>query len=353
MKKTLKTGINLIRIHLALLAALPLLSPSAKAGWEWAGTLDIRHSHTSDDAPADETLVKEAGLEARLHTAAHVDGLLYLKYEENANGSRPELDRATVTLAPAGDPVAITLGRDYAFGRFTTLMVSDPPTLDLAEMRSNLFRLDLGHQALRAHLYLYDGDSGRPGTGKRPNHWGGGLDYLLQKEGYQLEFGLHYLRHLSDARNAPAGNIAHRTALGHEVGAWAVHAVSHAGPWSLIGEYIAADGDYAATDLAFHGHGARPGAWNLEGGYHFDWSGHSGTFAIGLGGSREAAGLGLMERHTAATLSVEVGGHAALAVEWRREEDYAAGDDFINADGAGSGTGGRRRTVTLQLALEF
>ena len=103
------------------------------------------------------------------------------------------------------------------------------------------------------------------------------------------------------------------------------------GPVSAIVEFVAA--------LESNGSGAEPSAWHAEAAYGFDLMGREAVFAVGTGGTEDAAAAELAETLTLAGISVGLADGVGLGVEWSQREGY---------DG-----GGADKAITVLLAAEF
>ncbi|MCW8839738.1 MAG: LbtU family siderophore porin [Gammaproteobacteria bacterium] len=280
----------------------------------------------------------ELAAEAHLNAWTHAQ-VVYL-FEEDAT-EPGEIDQAILTLGNAErSPIYLSAGRMYLpFGNFESGMVSDPLTLELAEIRESALQLGFDSAGFYGSLYAFNGDTAEAGEDDGINHFGANLGFA----GEHFDIGAGYLSTLADS-DANQELIEPFGAMQENVPGVAAHVIIERGPFTVIGEYVGANRDFASTDPAFPGEGARPSAWNLELDYSFQMMGKEASLGVARQRTSEAVALELPKSKTLATFSVALFEATALSLEYAMAEDYSLSD-------GGSGESGG--VFTVQLATEF
>ncbi len=258
-------------------------------------------------------------------------------YEDN--GRTPlELDVAQLKIGPPEGPWFLDGGQFYLpFGRYESNMVSDPLTLNLGENREIGAALGFEYASLFGAAYTYRGERlGRHGASL--DEWGAEVGYTGEPGGYPLTLAVGYISDIGDS------DSLYPLVEGNDrIGGLALSALFEAGPWTLIGEYVAAtqplDG-YTGENLA----GQSPAAWMLEVGYQFDLLGKEALIALGYQGTREALALALPETRGLVAFDLGIYQYTTLQLEWVLDQDYG--------ESAG-GTGNSGNTFRAQIAVAF
>lgn len=237
-------------------------------------------------------------------------------------------------------PLFLSVGRMYVpFGSFESAMISDPLTLELGETRESALQVGYGLGAFRGSVYVFNRNARKAADNDRVIDYGAAIGFAAGG----IDAGVDYISSLADS-DANRDAIAGVASPAREMPAVSVHVAAHAGPFSVIGEYVGAIHDFDSADRAFDGSGARPDAWNVELDYGFALLGHDAAIAIGRQGTSEAVGLGVPRTRTLATVSVVLSRAMALSVEYALADDYDTADD---------GSGKHAGTFTVQLAAQF
>ena len=258
-------------------------------------------------------------------------------YEDN--GQTPlELDVAQLKIGPPAGPWFLAGGQFYLpFGRYESNMVSDPLTLDLGENREIGAALGFEYASLFGAAYSYQGERlGQQGGGL--DEWGAEVGYAGKPNGYPLTLAVGYISDIGDS-----DSLYPLVEDNDRIGGLALSALFEAGPWTLIGEYVAATqtfDDSAGEALA----GQSPAAWMLEAAYQFDLFTKEAQIALGYQGSREALALELPEVRGLATFNLGIYRYTTLQLEWALDQDYG--------ESAG-GTGNSGNGFTAQIAVAF
>lgn len=349
-----------------------IASAGEPGGWfqgvEIGGLVEVEafrsDPYEGDSASDIVAATAELGLAARVHdwVAAEASFL----YEEDETDL--EVDQAIVAIAPPDGPWAVQAGQFYLpFGVFETRMVSDPLTLELAETRESALQAGVRTGGLSAAVYAFNGANSKGGDDEIDN-WGAVLGYEVANGTFDFSGSLGYINDIGDSDSIQ--DTLSTPMLEDHVPGWTASALIGSGPFTFVGEYVAATDRFRPprwrlaswsmdpgasppvalewtrdpAELAFRRGGAQPGAWNLEVAYGFRLAGRDASFALGYQGTEEALALGLPERRLVSTLSVEILDDTALSLEWAHDEDYARSD---------GGTGKSADTLTTQLAVEF
>ncbi len=335
------------------------------AGWfrnlTMSGVVEIEAFGTgsdgfSGDAASDINVATVAlGIAAVMNdwTAAN---LVLLWEEEDGGNNDLTVDEAIITLAnPDTTPFYFTAGHTASpFGRFETLMISDPLTLDLGETKETLVLVGIETEGFYAGVYGFNGDLDDSRDNVIDN---GGFDLGFAWGGADrsADVGVSYINDMGDSdgiSDVVSANLAEGVDYQRNIPGYAAHALFTVGGFNLIGEYVtAAKGFDISNELAFNGSGAKPSSWNLETGIAFDIAGHESTLAIAYQKTKEALGLGLPEKRLSAAFSVAMLKNTTLSLEWAQDQDYGTGD--LDAVSSTAGSGGDSDTVIAQLAIEF
>lgn len=214
----------------------------------------------------------ELGIEAQI--TDWITASAVFLWEEDGSDS-VELDTATILFAdPERFPLTLEIGKFYLpFGRFDSVFITDPLTLEIGETRESAVRLGFVHGPFQLGVSVFNGDVEK--TGKDDNH----LDSFVvdaslewEWEDGSLAFGAAYTSNLGDSdglQDAIADNAGGGTLDDHVAGlaAWLSLRYRRA---TFSAEYLAALDDFAPNSLSFDGPGndwtrrARPQALNLE-----------------------------------------------------------------------------------------
>lgn len=328
---------------------LSLLATSGVAELQWQnmmlnGLLEIKAGYENDfetEETSDLTIATvELGLNAQLHPQA--EAYLSVKYEEDETPLEIDEARLTVHQDTQAGTVVLTIGQQYApFGCFETQLVSDPLTLELAEIREKTLQLGLETEYFYSTAYVFNGDT-QEDANDTIDHWG--LDMGLRQENSKFiyEVGLGYLNGIGDTDGLT--DALESTTMNGYVGGLNVHALLELGGFYGIVEYIKALDAFDEQNLPFNTTGAQPQAWHLELSYALSWLNREATLAFSYQATEEALALELPETRYSMGVSMVLFEHMQLSLEWALDQDY---DENVG------GSGRDADMVTLQLAAEF
>lgn len=335
---------------LALVISAAILFPgTAASGYDVSDRFQINtlievEANDTDDAEGDfsgvdgqdiELATVEVGLDAR--PTDRLSGHVLFLYEEG-EGDEPVLDEATVSFAMT-DTLGLTAGKEYVpFGNLETLLVTDPLTLELAEINETVLQLDAGSGAWSGAVYGFSGDT-TDVTGDAREGFGIAMDYAQG----DWAFGGGLISNMADSETLQEVEGGGTPAvLADDVPGLALYASGTLGSVSLIAEHIRALDDFVTGDLGGAVTGdSQPTATNLEVGLEL---GGGWVVAGAYRFTDEAQFAGLPETVIAAAISYQVTEHVGVALEANRKDDYSVSE---------GGTGDDSRTILGQIAVEF
>ncbi len=278
-----------------------------------------------------------------------------------------QVDEAYITLANSDvSPFYATFGRIYIpFGSFESNMISDPITLTLAETRNEVIQLGFETDSgFYGSGFIFNGDipeAKNALTEPKNTHigdYGINMGYTLEKKTFKLDIGGAYINNLATSGgiyDAMEGNAACAggDCVKKHVRGISLYAIANISHFNLIGEYIAAIDNFAATDFvnaAARGQKLRPKAWNIEGAYHFNLLGKTTVFALGYQKSDDFyldESTAYFEKAWLSSFTIGITEQTALIAEWRHASAYKetqaiTGNEYKNDD-----------LMQLKLSYEF
>lgn len=272
-----------------------------------SGLIEVEASYNDASSNSDIALATvELGIDHTLNDK--VDAQIVFLYEEGENNDEIAVDAATINFHP-NSTTDLSVGRMYVpFGKFETMMVSDPQTLELAETQEEaaLVAKTFGNVTATGYVFKDDEDGS-----DKIDDGGFSLDY----ETDNFMAGISYITDVND--KSDANNQASGTA---------VYAAGTINQFNIIAEHVALD-----TTAA----GEKPKATNLEVGFDL---GNDRLIAASHQTTSDAEAAELPKNATGIAYSMPVYENTQFAAEYMQTEDYAGEDD---------------KTLTLQVAYEF
>ncbi len=307
---------------------------------DFSTLIEVEGSAGEDFAGVNESKFELATVELDFvgRVSDWANAYLTILYEEGGD-DKVLIDDAHIIIGNTKKfPVYLNIGRQYVpFGNFTSNMISDPLTLEIAETRETA--LQLGFEAAGAYgsVFAFNGDTNEGGGDSRIEQFGASLGYTYEQEGFSVDVGISYMNSMGDS-DGLSGILAEKNLLASDyVGGIGMYAIAHIGPVSLIGEYITALDDFGdQPDF-------QPMAFNIETGYTFDISGMESTVAVACQGTDDMVG-NLPESRILASFGIGIFEGTTLAVEYAHDKDYGTSE---------GGTDNSADTFTAQLAYEF
>lgn len=230
------------------------------------GLIEVEADFTdTDGSPEKSDIVlatMELGLDAEVNEKV-TGHLLFLYEEDEYEDDRFIVDEGTITIKVA-DGFSVTAGKMYVpFGVFNSHFITDPLTLELGETRESAILATYGNERFEVSIGLFNGDVDETGDDDKIDDIVAGVTVNLA-EGMTL--GASYISDIADSK-AGLG----LTTVSDTVGGYSVFYSGSYGTLSVEAEYIAAAGEFTATDVTNSNStlsGDEPSAFNLELAYH-------------------------------------------------------------------------------------
>ena len=317
---------------------------------EWvtlSGSIEIEAGFESSDVnDTDNSDVSLATAELGIEASPQdwLTGFMLLSWEDEDDDLI--IDEAHITLGATDEiPYYLSAGKIYVpFGLFETMMISDPITLDLAEIVDNAIQVGFEIKGIRGAAYAFNGDAEEAlDKDDSIDVFGISFGYALETDEFSFNLGLDWVNNILESgglRDVYDDNGWAAT-LDDQVPGFAIHAMATFGPVCLIGEYITMTDDVKAVG------GTRileeVSAYSLEVGYAFEVAGFETTLGLGYQASDNAADI-LPESKFLTSIGVGLTDNLSLALEYSRAENNSVVD---------GGDGDEIDTITSQLAFEF
>ena len=330
------------------------------SGWfnkvKISGVVEIEAGHVAPFEGSDESDIVLATVELAMDVSVNDwAGVQIVVLHEDDDTEPWEIDQGVTTIGNTDKhPVYFSVGRMYLpFGNFTSNMVSDSLTLEIAETREAAIQLVYQSSGVYASVFVFNGDTT---TGDDSiEHFGGNLG-LIQEAGWgDFEADVSYINNIADSDSiqvylAAIGN----TTIADNISAWSSYGLFYIGDFIFIAEYVSAIDDFRATEIPFNNKGATLASANLELGYNFSMFGKDSIFALAYQEMQQGLSLGLPKQRVLVALSAAIDDTTTPSFEWAHDNDYKTSN--IGIDDAGdvlTGTGNSADTVTFQLAVGF
>ena len=307
---------------------------------DFSGLIEVEGSAGQDFTGVNESKFElatvELGFVGKMSDWARAH--LTLLYEEGGD-DKVLVDDAHIILGNTDKfPLYLDAGRQYVpFGNFTTNMISDPLTLEIAETQETALQIGFKANGAYGSVFAFNGDTNEGGGDSQIEQFGANIGYTLKRDSLSLDIGMSYMNSIGDSDGL--GDILKEKNLltADYVDGIGAYAIAHVGPVSLIGEYITALDDIG-DETNF-----QPMAFNIETGYAFHIRGLESSVAIAWQGTDDMAGY-LPESRFLGSFAIGIFPGTTFAVEWAHDRDY---------DKADGGTDESADAVTGQLAYEF
>jgi hypothetical protein len=278
----------------------------------------------------------ELGIGAKI--VDHVSGDVLFLYED---GEDIVVDEAFITI-DGGDvvPLYLRAGELYVpFGNFETHMISDPLTLEIAEMREAALQIGTEAGGFYGSAFIFNGDVDEiDADDDHVDNFGANAGFGLESDAFSVDVGVSYLNNLIDADGWEGAIADEELALNEYVAGVGAYAIVSFGPLTFIGEYVSALDDIQWVDgddnLIDEDHIA---AWNVEIGFGFALGAKEATLAVAYQGTDNAQSR-LPETRYLGSVGVSIFENTTVALEYLM-------DEFENDDDA--------QALTAQLAIEF
>lgn len=305
-----------------------------------SGLVEVEANHSKDFDGNSSSGLELATVELAIDAQAHpwVQGHVLFLYEEGDEDD-VVIDEAIITIGNSEEtPFYLSAGRMYVpFGNFSTFMISDPLTLEMAETQETAVQIGYGSANWHSAIYAFNGDTSEGDDSSTIEQYGAHVGYTFEEERWNVTFDASYTSSLFDS-DLLAEEFEDAAFSGDYIPGLGVHGIVAIGNVTLIGEYIA-----ALEDLDVEGDKINPYTFNLEGAITFELVGHETALALAWQGSKDLAGI-LPEQRFMASIGVSLFEDTALTLE------YAYDNDYDEHDG---GSDDNSKSLTAQLAYEF
>ncbi|MCH9770787.1 MAG: LbtU family siderophore porin, partial [Gammaproteobacteria bacterium] len=227
-------------------------------------------------------------------------------------------------------PVYTSIGQMYApFGQYSSLMATDSFTKTLGRINALAWVLgyqSLGDNALHVEGFIYQGKAHKDSIGAD-------LGYDFKVDQVSGKLGISGVSNMADS-NGLQNAVFTSGALQSK---YSVPAMDSYGQlkyksWLLLTEYVQALKRFAKTDLAFHNHGAKPGAWHLELGYLFKTLHRPSSVSMSYGRTNQALSIGLPKQAVTMVYNISIIKNSNLALEYQHSINYAVKDASTGQD---------------------
>ena len=306
-----------------------------EAGWTERETADGESEDESDITVS----TVELGVEAKI--VDHVSGKILFLYEEDSDDDHVVIDEAVITVSGEDIvPAYLAAGKMYVpFGNFETHMISDPMTLEIAEIQETAVQAGFEAAGFFGSVFVFNGDvEEADDDDNHIDNFGANIGYGMENDDFGLEVGLSYVNDLIDADSWEDVIDEEGLELDEYVGGMGAYAIVKFGPATLIGEYVTALDDIEWIDADGNSVDEdKISAWNIEAAYSFEVAGKGIDLALAYQGTDEAWNR-LPEDRYVGSVGVGIFEYTTLALEYRH-------DDYENDD--------EEDAVTAQLAFEF
>lgn len=342
-----KIKILFIGFIFLVLTALPVWADEEEASWldkiTLSGAVEFEagyeSTHPADGEGGDTSDFEasvEVGVGARIND--HVSGYILFYYGDDEDVA---IDEAVIGI-DGGEkcPFDLTVGKLYLpFGNFESHMISDPLTLDIAEIRETALQVGIESHGAYGSTFVFNGDVDEADdTDDHINNFGANAGFAMETDAVNFDIGLSYINNLMDADGWEGVLEDEELMLSEFVAGMGAYAIFTKGPMTFVIEYVTALDDpvWLDADSAAINEDA-VSAWNVEVGYGFDLVGKEAAVAVGYQGTDNAY-TRLAETRYIGSLGIGIYDYTSLAFEYLHET-------FENDDEAD--------VLTVLLAIEF
>ncbi|MCP4114579.1 MAG: LbtU family siderophore porin [Desulfobacteraceae bacterium] len=307
-----------------------------------SGTIEIEAGFENNDIENEDTsdislATAELGIEAK--PVDWLTGFALLSWDDDED--KIIFDEAHITLGATDTiPYYLQAGKFYMpFGVFATNMISDPLTLEFAEVADTGAQLGIEVSGFRGSVYTFNGETDEDDEDDKLCCFGASVGYAVETEAFTLAAGADWINNVleSDTMNEYVTGTGD---LKDYVPGFGLNAMAGFGPMVFMAEYLAAADDIEFTDGAKH---EAPSVWAIEAGYTLEIAGKETTFALAYQATKDAEEI-LPESKILTSVGVGITDALSVALEYSKADDYSVSD---------GGTGNDVDAVTMQLALEF
>ncbi len=329
-----------------------------------------------------------AELIAAVHVNKWVNGLITFNYDDGPSSENEQvvtnssfsIDQAFATIGNLSEtPFYMTAGqRTIPFGHYTTYMLSDTLPKNMFKLleRSILLGFDDQKDAIvqpYANTFVFKDDTNAGGGGNNINNFGANLGLRLKaNNGVNTDVGVSAVANVADSNGmqstglsqfpgfststitTASGSTVNGENLSRKVPGFDAYAGIGNDQYYFNAEYTGATSSFAADNMTFNGHGAKPSAMHTEIVHMFSLGNYPANIAVGYDHTWQALALNMPQQRYITAMNVSFIHNTITTLEFNRWINYAAGDV---ATGQGSpaiqATGHYENNVALQFGVYF
>jgi len=315
---------------------------------ELHGIIEVEGSYAKGFDESEESDIKlaTAQLDVNAKLNDFVSGKITFLWEEDET-EPVDIDEAYILIGNTEKfPLYIRAGKQYLpLGEFDTNMISDPLTLELAEINESALSLGFEKNGFFLEGSIFNGDVDKEdNVNDDLNH----LDEFSIYGGYSGEFnGVSFTAwggYLNNIADSDTISDTVPNTIDDYIDALCANLAIDFQDITIYASYAGAVESFKKGELDFKNHGAKPRAWNIEAGYTMNLFNYDTTFAVGYQGTDEAVDLEMPKSRYIGSITVSLLENLSLAIEYAYDKDY---------DLSEGGTDEHAHTVTTQLHLEF
>jgi hypothetical protein len=244
-----------------------------------SGLLEVEGAYTRksfkerDDEDSSDIVLATAQIELDARIREWVKAHMILLWEEDETEPL-DVDEGTITLGATDSfPFYLLAGKFYPhFSEYNTYMISDPLTLELAELRESAVSVGYVSPWFDAGVGTFNSDVSNVEGDTINGFWAEAALHCPEGFPFPFTLGAGYLNNIADSNNLREEVAVDK--LEDLVGALSVYGIVQFGPVALSAEYVTALDDFRAGELGFAvldgvEREAKPAAWNIEAAYGF------------------------------------------------------------------------------------
>ena len=274
-----------------------------------------------------------AELDTYVQGNSWVSGYIALDYDsdELMDRSRVFMNHAFVTIGNLRlFPFYASIGQVYvAFGRYSSLMITAPVTLELGRTRSRALTIgyqQTGKNILYAEVYGYQALTNNLSHSHQNNQWGANVGYEFNISSHcpvSGELGASFISNLADSKGMQTTVFLHDKTLHHTIQAIDFYGRLTADSVVFIAEYVGVLRSFNIADVSFANQSACPNAFHTEVSYMFHTGSKSSSIGVGYGHTTQALVLGLPQDRYSVFYGVDIWRDTHFTLEYRHDINYS------------------------------
>ncbi len=330
-----------------------------------------------------------AELFAAVRLNSWIAGLITLNYndappsdnEQRVSNSSFSVNQAFATIGNFSvSPFYMTVGQRYLpFGHYNSFMISSPLDDTMFQLLERSILWGYTSQNTTAVIkpyattFIFKDDTNAGGGGDNVNNMGVNLGvFLTVSPNISGEVGVSGVANVADGNGFqrtglttfPGFSISDITTasntsvngedLSRKVPGFNAYGSIGTSDIMLIGEYTGATSSFAADNLTYNGHGAKPSAMHTEAVYLFNLANFPSNVAVGYDHTWQALALNMPQQRYITALNMTFWRNTVTSFEVNRWINYAKGDIATGMDSPEIQVTGHYQTnITLQFSVYF